>query len=94
MERRDEIDCNFTSMYLINEDPKTFQEALNYVKLSISKEVIKSELDSLTMNQTWELVDLPKGNKLIKCKWIFERKTKPDRSIERYKARLVVVGYT
>ena len=40
------------------------------------KEAIKSELDSLTMNQTWELVDLPKGSKPIKCKWIFKRKTR------------------
>ena len=35
-----------------------------------------------------------KGSKPIKCKWIFKRKTKPDGSKERYKARLVVVGYT
>ena len=46
------------------------------------------------MNQTWELVDLPKESKPIKCKWIFKRKTRLNGSIERYKARLVVVGYT
>ena len=46
------------------------------------------------MNQTWDLVDLPMGSKPIRCKWIFKRKTKPNGSIERYKARLVVVGYT
>ncbi|KAL0533870.1 hypothetical protein IC582_028141 [Cucumis melo] len=58
------------------------------------KEAIKSELDSLVMNHTWDLVDLPMGKKPIRCKWIFKRKTKPNGSIERYKARLVVVGYT
>ena len=46
------------------------------------------------MNQTWELVNLPKMSKPIKCKWIFKRKIRPDESIERYKTRLVVVGYT
>ena len=58
------------------------------------EEAIKSEIDSLTMNQTWELVDLSKWSKPIECKWIFKRKTRPDGSIERYKARSVVVGYT
>ncbi|TYJ97996.1 ty1-copia retrotransposon protein [Cucumis melo var. makuwa] len=94
VERRDEIDCNFTNLYLIDEDPKTYQEALNSVESSMWKEAIKSELDSLVMNHTWDLVDLPMGNKPIRCKWIFKRKTKPNGSIERYKTRLVVVGYT
>ncbi|KAL0547016.1 hypothetical protein IC582_016937 [Cucumis melo] len=68
VERRDEIDCNFTNLYLIDEDPKTYQEGLNSVDSSMWKEAIKSELDSLVMNHTWELVDLPMGNKPIRCK--------------------------
>ncbi|KAA0038241.1 ty1-copia retrotransposon protein [Cucumis melo var. makuwa] len=64
VKRRDEIDCNFTNLYLIDEDPKTYQEALNSVESSMWKEAIKSELDSLVMNHTWDLVDLPMGNKL------------------------------
>ncbi|KAL0556828.1 hypothetical protein IC582_005345 [Cucumis melo] len=94
VERCNEIDCNFTNLFLIDEDPKTYQEALNSVESSMWKEAIKSELDSLVMNHAWDLVDLPMGNKPIRCKWIFKRKTKPNGSIERYKARLVVVGYT
>ncbi|KAA0033055.1 ty1-copia retrotransposon protein [Cucumis melo var. makuwa] len=35
VERRDEIDCNFTNLYLIDEDPKTYQEAVNSVESSI-----------------------------------------------------------
>ncbi|GKE14652.1 retrovirus-related pol polyprotein from transposon TNT 1-94, partial [Tanacetum coccineum] len=38
--------------------------------------------------------DLPKGCKPIKCKWIFKRKMRPDNTIEKFKARLVVVGYS
>ena len=52
VERHDEIDCNFTSLFLIDEDPKTYQEALSSIESSMWKEAIKSELDSLTMNQT------------------------------------------
>ncbi|KAK4400305.1 Retrovirus-related Pol polyprotein from transposon TNT 1-94 [Sesamum angolense] len=34
------------------------------------------------------------GSKPIKCKWIFKKKIKPDGFIDKFKARLVVVGYT
>ena len=44
-------------------------------------------------NHTWELVDLPHGEKTISCKWIFKRKLKKDGSIEKYKARLVAEGF-
>ena len=52
VERRDEINCNFMSLYLLDEDPKTYPEALNSMESSMWKEAIKSELDSLTLNQT------------------------------------------
>ena len=37
---------------------------------------------------------MPKGNKAIGCKWIFKKKLKTDGSVDRYKARLVIKGYT
>ncbi|TYJ99723.1 ty1-copia retrotransposon protein [Cucumis melo var. makuwa] len=61
VERRDEIDCNFKDLFLIDGDPKTYQEVLNSVESNMWKEAIKSELDSLVMNHTWDLVDLPMG---------------------------------
>ena len=44
-------------------------------------------------NHTWELVDLPLGCKPLGYKWILKRKMKPDGSIDKYKARLVIKGY-
>ena len=44
-------------------------------------------------NHTWDLVELPIGCKPIKCKWIFRKKMRPDGSIDKFKARLIVVGY-
>ncbi|KAL0340035.1 UNVERIFIED_CONTAM: Retrovirus-related Pol polyprotein from transposon TNT 1-94 [Sesamum radiatum] len=44
-------------------------------------------------NHTWELVDLPSGNKPLGCKWILKRKYKADGSIDKYKARLVAKGF-
>ena len=38
-------------------------------------------------------MDLLPSTKTIGCKWIFKRKLKPNGSIEKYKARLVVKGF-
>ena len=57
------------------------------------KEAMESEFQSLINNKTWELVPLPKGHKSIGCKWIFKIKYSSDGSVERYKARLVALGY-
>ncbi|MCO5563971.1 hypothetical protein L7F22_017624 [Adiantum nelumboides] len=51
------------------------------------------EIVALDVNQTWELVPLPKGKKAIGCKWVYKVKHKADGTIERYKARLVAKGY-
>ncbi|KAL0448135.1 UNVERIFIED_CONTAM: Retrovirus-related Pol polyprotein from transposon TNT 1-94 [Sesamum latifolium] len=48
---------------------------------------------SLNKNDTWEVVDLPKGKKAIGSKWVFKLKLKPDGTVDRYKARLVAKGY-
>ena len=57
------------------------------------KEAIKSEIESILHNHTWELVDLPSGCKPLSSKWIFKRKRKVDGSIDKYKARLVIKGF-
>lgn len=50
------------------------------------------ELDALEMNGTWEIVQLPKGKHVIGSKWIFKTKFKQDGSVDKHKARLVVLG--
>jgi len=57
------------------------------------KEVINSKMVSIMQNQTWVLVNLSPGSKLIDCKWIFKRKLKVNDTIDKYKARLVAKGY-
>ena len=37
---------------------------------------------------------VPKGRKLIGSRWVFKTKLNPDGSIERFKARIVVKGYS
>lgn len=75
-------------------EPTTFKEAISCKDKKEWKKAIESELKSLHDNDTWELVELPKGRKAIPSKWIFRIKTNPDGSIDKYKARLVVKGYS
>ncbi|XP_018623538.1 uncharacterized mitochondrial protein AtMg00820-like [Nicotiana tomentosiformis] len=52
------------------------------------------ELHALIDNNTWELVDLPADKTPIGCKWIFKVKYKADRTMEKYKARLLAKRFT
>lgn len=52
------------------------------------------EIEALERNKTWILVDKPPDKTPIGCKWVYKIKYKQDGTIERYKARLVVKGYT
>ena len=56
-------------------------------------EAIKSEIESMKVNDVWILVDPPEGVKPIRCKWIFKRKRGTDGKVETYKARLVAKRY-
>ncbi|CAN0876460.1 Retrovirus-related Pol polyprotein from transposon RE2, partial [Linum grandiflorum] len=83
-----------TNVYLTEPEPTTYEEAMNSMEASFWKEAADSEIQSIMSKHTWELVDLPKGCKAIGCKWIFKRKLRTDGSVERYKARLVIKGYS
>lgn len=48
---------------------------------------------ALEKNQTWELVQLPKGKHPVGCKRVYTVKYKSGGSLDRYKARLVAKGY-
>ena len=55
---------------------------------------MKDEMKSMEDNGVWDLIELPKGLKPIGCKWIFKTKRDSNGNVERYKARLVVKGFT
>ena len=52
------------------------------------------EMRALEKNETWEIVVCPKEKKVVRCKWVYIIKFKVDGTIERYKVKLVVKGYT
>jgi hypothetical protein len=53
------------------------------------------EMESLHNNQTWDLVELPKRNRKIWCKWVFKKKKAVlENGGEKFKAHLVAKGYS
>ncbi|CAF0879189.1 unnamed protein product [Brachionus calyciflorus] len=76
-----------------NEEPTTFDEAINSPMKENCKEAIKSEINSFEENDVWSKAELPDGMKTIKTKWVFKIKRNAKNEPLRYKARLVAKGY-
>ncbi|RVW90388.1 Retrovirus-related Pol polyprotein from transposon TNT 1-94 [Vitis vinifera] len=52
------------------------------------------EMKSLHKNNTYELMELPKGKRALKNKWVLKRKPEPNRSQPSYKTRLFGKGFS
>ena len=72
-------------------EPEDFQEVLTCEDKDLWLEAMKEEMNSLKKNQTYELVKLPSGKKVLKNRWVFKNKKDGEKSVKR-KARLVVKG--
>eukprot|EP00253_Pinus_taeda_P020983 PITA_20983 len=55
---------------------------------------MNEEYHSLLANDTWDLVPLPKGRKLVRCKWVYRTKYGPDGKVDKHKARLDAKGFS
>jgi hypothetical protein len=81
-------------VYLVGDTPSTIEEVYSCPDADFWKEAIRSEMDSIMSNATWEVIERPYGCKPIGSKWVFKKKLRLDGTIERYKARLVIKGYS
>jgi len=52
------------------------------------------EISTLEENNAWEYAVLPPGKRALGSKWVYKIKYHANGAIERYKARLVVLGNT
>lgn len=53
-------------------EPECYEETVNCKYHKHWIKAMNNEMDSLAMNQTWELTDLPDDEKAIPCKWVLD----------------------
>ncbi|CAL9224779.1 unnamed protein product, partial [Arabidopsis halleri] len=76
-------------------DPSNYREAISGPEKEGWMGAMTEETLSLSKNQTWDLTPLPKGKKMIGCKWVFKKKTGvSEKEAVTFKARLVAKGYS
>ena len=64
-------------------EPESYVEA---AKDPNWQKAMEEEMHALTENETWDLVDVPKGVKPIGCQWVYKVKYNIEGFINRYKA--------
>ncbi|KAI3665007.1 hypothetical protein L6452_43623 [Arctium lappa] len=79
------------SCFLSQLEPKKAHDAM---KESSWIEAMQEELLQFKLQDVWDLVDLPKGQRAIGRKWVFRNKRDERGIVLRNKARLVAQGYT
>ncbi|GJQ65685.1 hypothetical protein Trydic_g7771 [Trypoxylus dichotomus] len=78
----------------VYEEPATFSEAIPSPEADKWKTAMAEELNALSVNKIWKLLDLPKGKKPIDNRWVFKIKSRSDEDNFRYRARLVAKAYS
>lgn len=78
-----------------DEDPKTYEEAMQSNESSKWKEAMDNEIKALEENETWSNVKSDSGDvkKVIQCKWVYRKKVDQQNEDVKYKARLVARGF-
>ena len=71
--------------------PKTYRGGLADPSWRVAME---EEHAALLQNHTWDLVPRPPHANVVTGKWIFKHKFNADGTMERYKARWVLRGFT
>ena len=99
---RDKIGTSMPYLFNVEKDgsvpePRSFHEAMASALHQKWQEAMDKEIADLLAHNTWQLVrrdSLPKGRKPAKSKWVYKVKYLRDGTVERYKARFVVCGYS
>lgn len=77
-----------------SDDPITIEDIRHRRDAEKWREAMVDEIKSLSSNETWDLVEMPTGARVVQSKGIFKTKRDVDGNVVRYKARLVARGFT
>ena len=80
-------------MLIDEREPESFEEAKNDTHRRKWSSAMQEEMNALHENHTYELIELPKGKKVLRNKWIFKLKPGDGGNPPRYKARINVKGF-
>lgn len=83
-----------TCFHAVLGDPKNLAEAKERHDWPEWDKAMRAEIAQHQRLKTYELVDLPKGRKAIRCRWHLHIKTNSQGEIVKYKARLIAQGFT
>lgn len=70
----------------VNEDLVNYEDA---TKVDVWRKAMDGEICVIRRNQTWMLIILPKGVKVVEVKWIYKTKMNEMREIEKHKSKLI-----
>nr|GEZ60861.1 ribonuclease H-like domain-containing protein [Tanacetum cinerariifolium] len=59
---------------------------------TLEENIFSEVMDALLRNGTWDIIELPKGRKAIRSKWIYKIKYQSSDEIDRFKAKLLDVN--
>jgi hypothetical protein len=82
------------TIYFMDDTLKIIVEAFASTDADDWKEAVRSKMDSILSNETWEPVHRPYGFKPMGCKLVFKKNLRSDGTIDKYKTSLVAKGYT
>lgn len=77
-----------------HKEPETYNEAVSGPESDKWIAAMSSEYNSLLGNNVWKLVDRPRNRNVVKCKWVFKKKLDASGHFDKYKARLVAMGFS
>eukprot|EP00253_Pinus_taeda_P024205 PITA_24205 len=74
-----------------NYDPDKFAKSSGHLDWDTA---MNERYHSLLANDKWDLVPLPKGRKLVRCKWVYKTKYGLHGKVDKHKAPLVAKGFS
>jgi hypothetical protein len=73
---------------------KSFKEVVDSTECRLWKDNMVKEMGSLHKNEMWDFIELLSGRNPFDSKWAFKKKLNVTCQVEKFKARLVVKGYS
>ncbi|KAL0303376.1 UNVERIFIED_CONTAM: hypothetical protein Sradi_6205700 [Sesamum radiatum] len=78
----------------LDNNPKTYEEEMSNIDSGKWFDAMRFEMDSMSSNKLWTLVNPPKSFKPIGCKWIYKQKLGAEGEVTTFNIRLRAKGYT